>query len=341
MTSPSETRIGRTDITGLADAALRGAGISPETAAALVEAALFAEDRSMRGVGFGHLLDYARAAQSGAMNPAPSPTVTRVAPGLISCSANRGPFHTGFRAAFPDLVDAARSLGTAAFVQADAFAGGQLGWFTERLAAEGLAALGAVNSNALLATAPGTGRVLGTNPLAYSFPRGDGEVFTVDQASSAAAYVSVRRAAEADEPIPAGWAIDADGLPTTDPAAALAGAMLPFGGYKGANIAWLVELLATMSGARWSIDAAPFDSGSDCPSVGMFILAVDLGRLAPDQPERIGAHLDRLAGLGVRRPGSARAEPLTEFAVPTDVLDALHRYAGSATSTPAARTGGR
>ena len=48
----------------------------------------------------------------------------------------------------------------------------------------------------------------------------------------------------AGQPLPEGWAIDADGQPTTDPAAALAGAMLPFGGHKGSAIGTMIELLA-------------------------------------------------------------------------------------------------
>ncbi|WP_440712559.1 Ldh family oxidoreductase [Gordonia sp. FQ] len=338
MSLAAETTVSRSDLAALADSALTGAGFATRTAAVLTEAALFAEDRGRPEVGVTHLLDYLRAAESGSLNPAPAPVLTRVAPGLISCSADKGPFHTGFDAAFGDLVEAARSLGVVAFVQSEAFASGQLGWFTERLASAGLAAVGAVNSNALLSTAPGTGRVLGTNPLAYSFPSGAGRVVTVDQASSATAYVNIRRAAEAGESIPEGWAVDADGRPATDPVAALTGALLPFGGYKGANIAWLVELLATMSGANWSVDAPPFDAGPECPSVGMFLLGVDLTRLAPAGPERIGAHLERIAGLGIRPPGSPRAEPRTEFTVADPVLATLREYAARPPRTPGAET---
>lgn len=123
---------------------------------------------------------------------------------------------------------------------------------------------------------------------------------TVDQSSSAAAYVNVRDAAARGEQIPEGWAVDAAGEPTVDSEAALEGAMLPFGGYKGANIAWMVELLAGMSGANWSIDAPSFDSGSEHPGVGMFILALDASKLQNDFVARADAHVVRLSTLGVR-----------------------------------------
>ena len=213
------------------------------------------------------------------------------------------------------------------FAQPRAFAGGQLGGFTERLCAEGLVALGAINSNAFLATAPGTGRVLGTNPLSYSFPRTGGQGLTGDQPPRAAAYVAVREAAAKGQGIPEGWAIDAPGRPTTDAAAALDGALLPFGGYKGANIAWMVELLAGMSGGTWSIDAPAWDSGTENPGVGMFLLAIDVDKLGNDFVGRTDAHVTRLGEQGVRTPGTARETPLAEIAVPSDVLDTLRTRA--------------
>ena len=137
------------------------------------------------------------------------------------------------------------------------------------MAAAGLVAVATAVSPALLAAGPGTGPVFGTNPMAYSVPRAGRPPFTVDQASSSSAFVSVRHAAARGTPLPEGWAVDADGRPTTDPEAALAGALLPFGGYKGANIALLVELLSSMAGGRWAVDAPPWDSGPQSPSIGM------------------------------------------------------------------------
>lgn len=326
MTPTADVTVPRDQLTALARSACRGAGASPQVADLLVDAALFAEDRGLRGVGVPHLLDYLRAIKAGRMDGQAVPEVTRLSPGIIACDARGGSFHAGFEAAAHDLVAAARELGVAMFLQSGAFASGQLGWFAERLAIQGLVALAAINSHALLATQPGTGRVLGTNPLAYSLPRPDDQVMTVDQSSSTAAYVNVRAAADRGEPIPETWAVDAAGEPTTDAVAALAGSMLPFGGYKGANIAWLVELLAGMSGANWSIDAPAFDDGAECPSVGMFVLAIDPDTFPHDYLARVDAHVTRLAGLGVRTPGTSRAEPLPAVVVAREVLDELRSH---------------
>ncbi|MFC9553541.1 Ldh family oxidoreductase [Rhodococcus sp. NPDC056960] len=334
MSPLPEVAVQREEIAQIARTALQQSGASTAVADLLVDAALFAEDRGVRGVGVAHLLDYLHAIDAGRLDGNAIPRIEQLAPGFISCDARGGTFHTGFDAAFDELVAAARSLGVAVFVQSGAFAGGQLGWFTERLSTHGLVALGAINSNALLATAPGTGRVLGTNPMSYSFPRMEHQVMTVDQSSSAAAYVNVRDAAARGEQIPAGWAVDAAGEPTIDSKAALEGAMLPFGGYKGANIAWMVELLAGMSGANWSLDAPSFDSGSEHPGVGMFILALDVSKLRHDFVARADAHVDRLSALGVRPPGTSRVLPLSEIQVRTDVLDQLCARSGRSGGQP-------
>jgi (2R)-3-sulfolactate dehydrogenase (NADP+) len=328
----------RAEVGALCRAALDAAGASRRVAELLTDAALFAEDRGKAVVGVAHLLDHADAMDDGRLDGRAVPRISRPSPAVTTSDARGGIAHTGFDAGFAGLVEAARHYGVSVFAQHGSFTCGQLGWFTEGLAAAGLVAVATAVSPAVLAAGPGTGPVFGTNPLAYSVPRAGRPPFTVDQASSSTAFVSVRDAAARGTPLPEGWAVDADGHPTTDPEAALTGALLPFGGYKGANIALLVELLSSMAGGRWAVDAAPWDSGSRSPSIGMFVLAVDHSAIGPGFPARVETHLERLAGAGVRLPRSRPTEPPAlptgSLALRGDVLAALRRRAGS----PAADT---
>jgi (2R)-3-sulfolactate dehydrogenase (NADP+) len=132
--------------------------------------------------------------------------------------------------------------------------------------------------------------------------------------------------------------VDADGHPTTDAEAALDGALLPFGGYKGGNIALLVELLSCMAGGNWSMDASAWDSGSRSPSVGMFVLAidpkpVDRGAGGLGFPARATDHLDRLAASGVYLGGGHRASRPAALDLRADVAATLRRRARSDTPT--------
>jgi (2R)-3-sulfolactate dehydrogenase (NADP+) len=323
--------VNRQALIALCLTALGAAGADRRVAELLTEAALFAEDRGKAVVGVAHLLDHIDAMVDGRLDGRAVPRLARPSPAVTTSDARGGIAHTGFDEGFADLVKAARRYGLVAFAQQRSFTCGPLGWFTERLANAGLVAVATAVSPALLAAGPGTGRVFGTNPLAYSVPRVGGLPLTVDQASSSTAFVSVRDAAARGVSLPEGWAVDAEGNPTTDAEAALAGALLPFGGYKGANIALLVELLSAMAGGNWSADAPPWDSGSRSPSIGMFVLAVDHSAVGREFHVRVTDYLNRLLDSGVQLSGGRRttvpSAPTDHIELRADIVEALRSRA--------------
>ena len=129
----------------------------------------------------------------------------------------------------------------------------------------------------LMALPGARGPMMGNNPLAIAAPRPDGPPIVIDMACSVAARGNIILADKAGRPIPEGWAVDAEGRPTTDAAAALKGSLVPFGGHKGMMIAALVELLAgSLSGA---IHEASLNTGGQVRSapggVNAFILVIN------------------------------------------------------------------
>jgi (2R)-3-sulfolactate dehydrogenase (NADP+) len=106
-----------------------------------------------------------------------------------------------------------------------------------RLAEQGLVALAFTNSPAAMPVPGGRRPLMGTNPIAAAFPRRAAPPLVIDMALSEVARGKIMVAAKAGRPIPEGWALDAEGRPTTDPKAALSGAMLAMGGSKGALLA--------------------------------------------------------------------------------------------------------
>jgi (2R)-3-sulfolactate dehydrogenase (NADP+) len=116
--------------------------------------------------------------------------------------------------------------------------------------------------------------------------------------------------AQRGEPIPQGWALDADGQPSTDPEAALKGTMVPTGGRKGANLALLIELMgAGLGGGQLGYQACCF-GGNDGgpPRTGQCFIAFDpAGFGGADFSARaealFGAILDQ---PGTRLPGERR-----------------------------------
>ena len=85
---------------------------------------------------------------------------------------------------------------------------------------------------------------LGHNPIAFGCPMEGREPIVFDIACSVAARGHILLAARDGKPIPAGWAVDRHGVPTTDAQAAVHGMLMPMGGHKGVGIAMMVECLA-------------------------------------------------------------------------------------------------
>ena len=115
-------------------------------------------------------------------------------------------------------------------------------FYALRAAERGMIGLAATSTPAVMAPWGGGEARIGNNPLAFAAPAPDGTApFVLDFAQSAVSRGRIKLAEVAGEPIPLGWALDGDGRPTTDPTAALAGALLPFGGYKASGLALAVE----------------------------------------------------------------------------------------------------
>lgn len=291
-------------------AGLIGAGFSPANAEALAAQTVLTECLGQRSVGLNHTFDYVDEALSGQIDAGAAFTLSQPAPTIFHADGGGGIIQAAFDATFDRLCATARSQGLAMFVGRNATLCASLGTFALRLADAGLVGLAATNGAPLMAGSGGTKPVFCTNPLAFAAPQADGPPLLIDQSSSATAYVNIREAAEAGNPIPEGWALDRDGNPTTDPAKALDGVLLAFGGARGANIALMVEVLAAGLGdANWSVDASPFIDGESCPATGLFVLAINPEPAAPGFRARLGQHLERLANeFGVHIPGLTKSK---------------------------------
>jgi (2R)-3-sulfolactate dehydrogenase (NADP+) len=190
---------------------------------------------------------------------------------------------------------------------------GALGLFVEDLARDaGVFALAFTNSPAGIAPAGSGTPLFGTNPIAFACPMPGRDPLVIDLSLSVVARGRIMLAAQRGEPIPEGWATDAQGKPTTDPKAALAGAMLPIGGAKGAALVLMVELLtAALTASHAGFEASSFfDDKGGPPRIGQLFVAIRpgaVGATADTVAARVAAITGRiLAEPGVRLPGDRR-----------------------------------
>ncbi|THK39005.1 malate dehydrogenase [Ensifer sp. MPMI2T] len=296
------------EIRRIATDACLACGATAAMAKSLVDATLSAAWHGRPEVGFPHFLDYLQSLREGRIDGQAKPPIDHPLPAFIHADARGGIAQLGFDLVFDDLVKRGRTLGIAIFTQRNSYTAGELGYYVRRLAGHGLLSIAFANAHAMMTAAVGGKPVFGTNPLAFGAPLPPPQApLVIDQAASATAFVNIVRAAAEKASIPEGWAIDNDGAPTTDPAKAMLGALLPFGGYKGANIGLMVEILsAGLSGALWSLEAGNFRSGDQCPNTGLTVIAISPMATDPDFADHAGDHLRRLAELGVHIPGNTK-----------------------------------
>jgi (2R)-3-sulfolactate dehydrogenase (NADP+) len=279
-------------------------------AISVADALTAAEALGQTGHGLRRVTAYCAQARSGKVDGFAEPAAEQTAPSVLLIDAANG-------FAYPAIDKVMQLLPPLAHDQGIAIAGirrshhcGVMGLVVERLADAGLVALMVANTPAAIAPWGGRTPLFGTNPIAFAAPLEAQDPLVVDLSLSRVARGKIMAAKQKGETIPEGWALDADGNPTTDPEAALAGTMVPLGEAKGTALALMVEMLsAGLIGANYAYEASSFfDAEGPPPGVGQTIIAIS--------PERFGGvhALARFAEMaekvssdpGARLPGRRR-----------------------------------
>ena len=305
------------DIERTVQAALMQHGAGAFAAAEVARAVARAEATGNRICGLYYLQSYCDQLKTGRVQGDVVPVVTALRPAAIYVDALMGFAQPAFAYGLAPALDAARQYGVATLAVGHAHTCTSLGYFTEQIAQAGLIGIGMTNASPIVAPPGGKTRMIGTNPIAFSVPDGAGGLaMQFDQSTTTVALGKITMAKTAGEMIPEGWALDADGNPTTDPTAALAGSLVSMGGYKGWGFGLMAELLvAGMAGGVLSRDVKPLKAPDGPPhDLGQYYILID-----PSTSETFGDRLEALSALvgtdeGGRMPGQHRV-----IADPADV----------------------
>jgi len=320
------------EVQALVSRQLQSAGASIATADCTARALVLAESQGMGSHGLSRVGQYSTHLRNGRVNGAAVPQVLKRKGGALVIDAQAGLAFPACELAVQEAVAAAQAHGVAV---AGVIRSHHCGVVVDHLraAAEaGMVAIGFANSPAAMPAAGGKHPIFGTNPVAAIFPRRGTAPLMIGLSLSEVARGKLMVAAKEGRAIPAGWALDADGQPTTDAKAGLTGSMLPVGATtspKGAMLALVVELLVTaVIGAQFGFEASSFfvDEGNQ-PGIGQAFIVIDPGALAGrehflDRIEVLVAEM--LRDDGVRLPGARReALRLKALAEGIDVPDAM------------------
>jgi LDH2 family malate/lactate/ureidoglycolate dehydrogenase len=256
-------------------------GMGEADAAATVWPLIDAEAMGIATHGLIRVPAYAKRLRLGGIEAKAEISVERRAPSLALVDGGNG---TG-------TAIATRALDAALEMAADtgiAYAGcrhsnhcGALMPYGLKAAEAGFVFLGGTNASTTMPPWGGAEARIGNNPLCIAAPIEDGAHFLLDMAMSVAARGKIRAALAAGAPIPADWAVDDGGRPTTDPAAALEGFLSPMGGHKGSGLSQAIDILSgVLSGAQFLSGISSWVDHPERPSnIGHFFVLLDPGRL--------------------------------------------------------------
>jgi len=308
---PTATRtVAVAELERLCSAALAAAGASAEGANACARILVEAETMGIATHGAVRVPDYARRLRARGIDGRAEPRLEQRAPSLAVLDGRNalGPL-VGSRALEAALATA-RDAGIAWIGCRASNHFGALAPYARAACDAGFVLVAGTNASSTMPPWGGAALRMGNNPLCIAAPAPDGTHFILDMAMSVAARGKIRAAQKEGRPIPEGWAADSRGRPTTDPAAALEGFLLPFGAHKGSGLALAVDLLAgALSGARFLTDVVTWVGNDERPQgVGHFFLALDPARLAGR--EAWSAAMARFRALLLDTPAADPDEPV-------------------------------
>jgi len=191
-------------------------------------------------------------------------------------------------------VRLAEAQGLAMVVARESNHFGAAAFWAQRMSAAGQIGIVMCNASSLVPPWQGKQPRLGTNPICMAVPGGEEKPWLLDMATTTVAAGKIFKAKINGYPeIPAGWAMDSEGMPTTDPKTALAGLLMPLGGYKGSGLAMMAEILcAVLSGGAMSTELGGIRFRGKPVRVSQMFLAINIARFLPLDEFR--ARMDKL-----------------------------------------------
>ncbi len=274
------------EVRALAVSVLLKAGLAEAQAGPVAQTITDCERDGRQSHGLLRLPGCVMTIDSANFNRTAEPEISEPSAAVVRANAHLGYSLLAFERALPLLEQKAKAVGVAVLAINNCFHFSALWPEVERIARMGLASVAMTPSHAWVAPSGGTSPVLGTNPMAFGWPRAGTNPYVFDFATSAMARSDIAMAKLAGQMLPDGCGVDAQGVPSNDPAAVLAGAMTTFGGHKGTALSTMIELLAgPLIGDMTSRASMDFDAGeSAAPCHGELIIAFDPTFLGGDDP---------------------------------------------------------
>ncbi len=301
----------------------QGLGTPTDEAEICADVLIASDVRGIESHGVGRLKYYYDRIKAGVQNTHTEFEIVQESETTAVVDGHHGMGHVIAHRAMRLAMDKARRYGLGAVAVRNGTHFGIAGYYPLMAAQEGMVGFTFTNARPAISPTFGTEPMLGTNPIAFAAPSDMDFPFSFDGATAISQRGKIEVAARAEKPVPEGWVIDAEGQPLTDPAAIMAGldkataALLPLGGagelfagYKGYDLATMVEILsASLCGGVFMKDLLGYaPDGSRRPyMLGHFFLAIDVEHFLPlDVSRQITGGIMRALQASRKAPGEER-----------------------------------
>jgi LDH2 family malate/lactate/ureidoglycolate dehydrogenase len=250
-------------------------GMSSGDAALVAQTLLWADLRGVHSHGVLRVPEYVRKLRERGVDPAGRPRVVQAAEAAILVEGGNSMGQVAAAFAMRQAIERARRTNVAVASVRGSNHCGALGYYAALALPEDM--IGLATTNALPTMAPwgGKDKIVGINPLAVAIPAAAEPPVVLDCGFSHSSHGKIRVYHQKGWLIPQNWALDPDGRPTTDPAAAIHGLLQPIGGYKGVGLALVMGILSSvLSGASYGTELGNMIDGARPGQDGHFFLAL-------------------------------------------------------------------
>ncbi len=283
------------DLAAFAERIAIAAGIAPAEARLLGESLIAANLRGVDSHGLQQLPFYIDQLARGRMQAATSGHVVSESGACLLYDGENGIGQAIAAICCDHALRLAREHGIAMVVARESNHYGAAAFWALRLSAAGMIGITMCNASPRVAPWQGRDPRLGTNPVCMSVP--GARTWLLDMATTTVALGKIIGASQKGvDTLPAGWAMDREGVPTTSTEVALAGLLMPLGGYKGSGLAMMAEILcAVLGGGAMATELGDLLTDRKPRRVSQMFLAIDVARFMPR--EQFSARMQTLAGM--------------------------------------------
>ncbi|ARM89774.1 malate/L-lactate dehydrogenase family protein [Rhizobium sp. CIAT894] len=256
MSGASETKpISRQALEDFAAALLQAGGFSEQYAKQSAELLVWANMRGADSHGVLRIPRYIEMVELGIVKGCAEPAVSHEFGAICRLDGNLVPGAVGMSMATKRAIELAGTFGIGLCEISRISHSGAIGYFAEKIARAGMIGIVMAASKPLMVYHGARGEGVSTNPIAISAPAGEGQnPLIFDMSTAAVALGKIMAAKDAGRPIPPDWAVNIEGVPTTDPSKVKA--VLPMAGPKGSGLSLMIEVLVSVLGGNPLISAA-------------------------------------------------------------------------------------